>query len=406
MIGMKHCFWMHIAFLVAVATSLVSGPPAFADSWGWPKRDHWSANEKWGLILGFKGGKTLSLCEKTEDGLKEHWQRGYMDSVFAPHRAYVTDDGKYVVLRDVFHSLGHGKVIVILGDQGKILGSYELDEFLSFDEILQAERSVSSIWWNRNAWFSFIEDDSQFALVTQWGTVRSFDLATGKLLDLSEEQRTKIFDAVRHKPEAWIESEKASDRIRGIRMLGGTGLKEVIPIAKRLFQDKTPTDSVKRSDGTIAEIYGVQLEAARALIQLIGIDAIPIIEEELPKANRNMKYKLLHVLEKFDTKAYEVVQTPDSAILIKMWKRLAEHSLEDIRYPALRQVLRRDDGTYLLEHPELIESESDSVRETAVLVLAKVESPKASTLLRKAITDKNDSIRRSAIRQFIDRQPA
>ena len=88
-----------------------------------------------------------------------------------------------------------------------------------------------------------------------------------------------------------------------------------------------------------------------------------------------------------------------------MWKRLAEHSLEDIRYPALRQVLWRDDGTYLLEHPELIESESDSVRETAVLVLAKVESPKASTLLRKAITDKNDSVRRSAIRQFIDRQP-
>ena len=182
---------------------------------------------------------------------------------------------------------------MILGKQGKILGSYELDEFLSFDEILQAERSVSSIWWNRNAWFSFIEDDSQFALVTQWGTVRSFDLATGKLLDLSEEQRTKIFDVVRHKPEAWIESEKASDRIRGIRMLGGTGLKEVIPIAKRLFQDKTPTDSVKRSDGTIAEIYGVQLEAARALIHLMGVDAIPIIEEELPKANRNMKYKLL-----------------------------------------------------------------------------------------------------------------
>ena len=105
-IGMKHCFWMHIAFLVAVATSLVSSPPAFADSWGWPKRDHWSANEKWGLILGFEGGKTLSLCEKTEDGLKEHWRRGYVDSVWPPHRAYVTNDGKYVVLRDVFHNLG------------------------------------------------------------------------------------------------------------------------------------------------------------------------------------------------------------------------------------------------------------------------------------------------------------
>ena len=207
--AMKYCFWMHITLCIAVATFLASSPFAFGDSWGSPKRDHWSANEKWGLILGFKGGKTLSLCEKTEDGLIEHWRRGYVDSVWPPHRAYVTNDGKYVVLRDVYRNLGHGKVIVILGDQGKILGSYELNDFLSLDEILQAERSVSSIWWNRHAWFSFIEDDSQFALVTQWGTVRSFDLATGKLLDLSEDQRTKIVNLVLHKPEGWMESEKA-----------------------------------------------------------------------------------------------------------------------------------------------------------------------------------------------------
>ena len=382
-----------------------SGPLAFGDTWGPPQKEHWSASEKWGLILGFKGGKTLSLCEKTEDALKEHWRRGYVDSVWPPHRAYVTNDGKYVVLRDVYSNLGYGKVIVILGDEGKILGSYELKDFLSAEDINQAERSVSSIWWNQHAWFSFIEDDSQFALVTQLGTVRSFDLAKGKLLDLSEDQRAKIVDLVRQEAEAWVESQNAGDRIRGITLLGGMGVREAIPTAKRLFYDKTPNGSRWRSGRPSVKIYGVQEAAARALIRLIGVDAIPIIEEELPKANWAMREELLDVLEKLDMKSDEIVETPDSAVVVEMWKRLAEHSLEDIRHPALCQVLQRDDGTYLFDHPELIESESDSVRATAVSVLARLESPKASTLLRKAITDKNETIRRSALRELIDQAP-
>ena len=141
---------------MGIATHLFPGPLAFGDSWGPPRKEHWSANERWGLILSFEGGKTLALCEKTEDGQKEHWRRGYVDSVWPPHRAYVTNDCKYVVLRDVYHNLGYGKVIIVLGNAGKILGSYELDDFLSEDEILQARHTVSSLWWNQYAWFSFI----------------------------------------------------------------------------------------------------------------------------------------------------------------------------------------------------------------------------------------------------------
>ena len=118
-----------------------------------------------------------------------------------------------------------------------------------------------------------------------------------------------------------------------------------------------------------------------------------------------MREELLDALKRFDTQSYEIIETPDSATVVEMWKRLAKHSLDDIRYPALCQVLLRDDGTYLLEHPELIESESDSVRGTAVWLLAKVELPGASTLLRKAIIDKNETIRRSALRQLIDQAP-
>lgn len=403
---MRNYFWVRIVLLFAIVTSLNSCPIALGDSWGPPRKEHWSTNEKWVLKVGWRDSKTLSLCEKTDEGLKEHWRRGYVDRVWPPHMAYVTDNGKYVVLRDVYHNLGHGKVIVILGNKGTILGSYELRDFLPQDEIGQAKRTVSSLWWNEYAWFSFIEDDSQFALVTQVGTVRSFDLSTGKLLDLSDDQRAKIVDLVRQDAEAWLESEKAGNRIRGITLLGGMGVNEAIPTATKLFHDKTKTGSVSRSGRPGVETHGVQKAAALALTRLMGADAIPIIEEELSKANWYMKDELLDVLAGFDTKRYEIVVTPDSTVLMEMWKRLAKHTSQDIRYPALCQVLRRDDGTYLFDHPELIESENDSVRGTAVGLLAKVDSPETSTLLRKAITDKQDSIRRSALRHLIDREPS
>ena len=388
-----------------ILISLVSWPVASADSWGPPMKEHWSASKQWVLKVGWRDSKKLSLWEKTDDGLKEHWRRGYVDRVWPPHRAYVTDNGKYVVLRDVYHNLGYGKVIVILGEGGTILGSYELQDFLPQDEIRQSKHTVSSLWWNEHAWFSFIDDDKQFALVTQVGTVRSFDLSTGKLLDLTEDQRAKIVDLVRCEAKALVESEKAGDRIRGITLLGGIGVKESIPVAQKLFQDMTRTGSVGRSGRPGVETHGVQKAAALALTRLMGADAIPIIEKELSRANWYTKGELLEVLARFDTKGYEIVQTPDSAAVMEMWKRLASHDSDDIRYPALCHVLRRDDGTYLFDHPDLIESENDSVRGTAVGLLAKIDSPKALTLLRKAITDKQDSIRRSALRHLIDQEP-
>lgn len=402
---MRHCCWLHIASLVAVVGLLISCLLAFGDIWGPPQNEHWSANNEWVLKVRHDS-KTLSLCEKTQDGLKEHWRREYVDPNFAPLRAYVTDDGKYVVLLDLHGCVGSGQVVVILGRKGAILGSYRLGDFLPKDEIQQAERTVMSLWWNKHAWFSLIKDQTQFALVTQIGTVRAFDLPTGTLLDLSDGQRAEIVELVSQEAEAWVGSENAGERIRGITLLGGMGLNESIPAAKRLFHDKTRTGSVWRSGKPGAEIYGVQTAAAVALIRLMETDAIPIIEQELPDANWYMKEELLKILARLDTRGYEIVETPDSAVVTEMWKRLAQHPADDIRYPALCQVLRRDDGTYLFDHPELIESESDPVRATAVGLLGKVESPKAMSLLRKAINDKQEYTRLSALRHLIAREPS
>lgn len=379
---------------------------AYGDTWGPPKRVHPSENGTWSLVLGLHGGKTLSLCENTDEGLTEHWQRGYVHNIWSPHLAYVTNDGKYVVLRDTYHNIGLGKVIVILGEGGKVLGSYELGDLLPQDEILRARRTVSSLWWTDNAWFSFLENQRQFALITQNGTLRCFDLPTGKLLELTADQRATIVATMLPQLNAWIESEKPSLRIRAIRLLGGLGTEDAIPTVKRLFHDLTPTDSIDHSDRPNAQIFGVQKAAALALTELLGAAAIPIIEQELIQANGYMQKQLLEILAGVDTKGFIIVETPNTAALSEMWKRLASNPNDNIRYPALCEVLYRDDGSYLLDHPVLIESENEAVRQAAVHRIKVIDSPQAKLMLRTAITDDRALIRQSALRQLVQREPA
>jgi hypothetical protein len=71
-----------------------------------------------------------------------------------------------------------------------------------------------------------------------------------------------------------------------------------VPIARRLFQDKTRTGYVMRSGRPNADNYGVQEAAALALVRLLGREAIPTIEHELSGANWYMKQELMEVLDK------------------------------------------------------------------------------------------------------------
>src|SRR4051812_26528633 len=147
--------WVTCGVLASALASTISSPRALADSWGPPASEHWSANGRFVLKVGWPNRvKGLSLWEQCEEGLKKHWERDYVDRTWPPHRAYVAQDGKNVVLQDVYHNLGYGQVIVILGEDGKILGSYELSDFLTQADLQTARRSVSSLWWNENAWIS------------------------------------------------------------------------------------------------------------------------------------------------------------------------------------------------------------------------------------------------------------
>ena len=77
MVDMKCPFGKRISTVTLLLISLFSCKVAFCVRWE-PPKEHWSTNEKWVLKVGFRDDETLNLCEKTPDGLKEHWRRGYV----------------------------------------------------------------------------------------------------------------------------------------------------------------------------------------------------------------------------------------------------------------------------------------------------------------------------------------
>jgi hypothetical protein len=118
------------------------------------------------------------------------------------------------------------------------------------------------------------------------------------MVDLSDGERAGIVGLVRKEAKEWVRSRHPVERIRGITLLGGLRLKDAAPIAKGLFRDKTPTGYVSQAGLPAAEIYGVQAAAALAMARLLGREAIPIIEREIPEANWYMKDQLAEALEK------------------------------------------------------------------------------------------------------------
>ncbi len=378
---------------------------ALADSWGPPRKEHWSENQMVVLKVSYPQNKQLSLWKKTEDGLKPLWNRGYIHRVWPPHRAYVTDDGQYVVLRDTHHSLGDGQVIVILGPKGQSLGSYALNDFLPVQDILAATQSVSSLWWDENAWFSLIQDDRRFALVTQQGTVRCFDLPTGKLLDLNKKQHSEIVGLVKQDAMKWVKSQEPQERIHGMTLLGALGLSDAVPIAKKLFEDRASTGSIGSSGKPKAEKHGVQMAAALALIRLLGADALPIIETELKTANWYMQEQLLDVVAKLDMQTYFLMEVPASSEIFAFWKRMADSPSEAIRGRAIFHVLLRDDGEYVKAHPKLIEHDGENLRRAVTEVLGRMKSSEAIPLLRKAINDPSKHNRQLALKYLIAHSP-
>lgn len=95
----------------------------------------------------------LGLLEKRD--AKGKWQpvwAGPLMNPVAPVSVLVADDGRHVVTFDNWGSVGHGEhVIVIYGPEGKLVRSLALTDLVPEDYIEALPRSVSSIYWSRDA---------------------------------------------------------------------------------------------------------------------------------------------------------------------------------------------------------------------------------------------------------------
>ncbi|SKA15867.1 hypothetical protein [Novilysobacter spongiicola] len=78
------------------------------------------------------------------------WNAPLVNDV-APVDALVTNDGKRLVTFDNWHSMGYGSdVVVIYGQDGKLIRQFALEDFLPEAYIAFLPKSVSSIWWGRD----------------------------------------------------------------------------------------------------------------------------------------------------------------------------------------------------------------------------------------------------------------
>lgn len=173
-----------IAALCAVIVAAFTPNTACADSWAMPETEiTLSENGQFrftvepapiGSQIEYFGEEALAARDGTEverpsafgllerrnadGGWEPVWGTALVNAV-APVTAKVSDDGRFVITFDNWHSVGLGEnVIVIYGEDGKLVRSMALTDLVPQEYMDALSRSISSVWWKRGD--SFSADDT------------------------------------------------------------------------------------------------------------------------------------------------------------------------------------------------------------------------------------------------------
>ncbi len=402
------------AILIAVvwASSLLFGQFCYADFWGSPSPEHWSDNRQFVLKVSWPKENKISLAKVFSDGTqKTLWTRGYVDESYPPHEAFVSDDGRHVVFRDVYSRLGYGQVLVFLGAKGEVIRSYSLGDLLTEERILACGHSVSSIWWSEPGWFSLFDGDSKFAFVTCWGEMQCFDVSTGDRIKLDEALRGRIRGIAVEETLQKLRSDGNSGKIAATEMCGALQATEAIPELKKMLGDRkvpkcnTLWDSFGHALTGPFAYNEAQVAAARALIVLLGVHAVALIEEQFDNSSLTTRGDFLKAIAAMDGGLMEYKKTPDSGYLLNTWRRLERSRHEDVREYAVKALVVREQAEYVLDRPELLQSDDAEVRHLAVESLADRGDAKATSLLRKAFYEGDSLCRVLALRGLVRLRP-
>lgn len=386
------------AITAAIAALCAIQGTARGDQWPPPQLQHWSSNGRYVLKVSWGWGKPdrLSLWDETENGPVELWSRGYVEEDWPPHTAHVADDGQHVVLRDTYHHLGRGKCLTFLGLRGEEIRSYELEDFLTRDEICRFTISISSVWWSHPGWFRLRAGDRQFALITAGGSIRCFDVATGARLELDERLRSEILAEAVPELREQLDEGDPRQRAGAATLLGFVATRDCVPQLLNAMRQGGITHSVMRSGSapwyavlfgrvTDEPVDGVSVASAEALVRLLGADALPLIEPQVAASVGVTREELLNAMANEDFWEPGRPALSRNPVARAVWQRLAESDDPDVRGAALRQLLRSDDGAFLRGHLELLDSTGPWIGETAVIVLCETATASDHHLLRRVV---------------------
>ena len=107
------------------------------------------------------------------------WSR---ELVNIPVQAFITGNGKHVVTCDTWAKLGYEHALVIYGEQGLVVGDYNLEALLSPDEIATSvSHTATTRRWLQDAAIAFDPGETDIVIELQWGKTIRVALATGRI---------------------------------------------------------------------------------------------------------------------------------------------------------------------------------------------------------------------------------
>jgi len=274
---------------VLLSLMLALTPIALADMWASARQtDYLSPSGKYLLKV-----EPASKREKKEtcratlfrvgQDMEKVWSQN-LENKKAPVQVFVPDSARFIVTMDEWHNVGK-LPIVIYGKGGRLIKAYSLNT-LEISGNPNIERSVSSIWWNKNSISFFGPEDNTFFVRLKWGQWLVFDLASGNIIKVDSNAEPKWSDLLRYRDNtlsqraiSMLTSDSPKERETGAIVSGQEKFKNAIPQLRELLKDNEAFILGDLGGADEKRVYYVRKAAKEALVRM-GEQVENIVTEE------------------------------------------------------------------------------------------------------------------------------
>lgn len=323
---------MQIKTIIWFVLLMLAAVPLQADTWSATPEERLSPDGKYLLrVDGQFEAIKLTLMQKDANVTKEIWSI-LSPQELPPVNVYFSNDGKYVVLQDQWSRMGYGVVLAFIGPKGQVLKTYKLEDILTKSEILNTKLTVSSTWWITGARLYIRPNQQQFAFMTQHGTIKCFDLYTGELVPLAEDDKVSIREEVLLYARENLSNSDAGTREDCAILLGVLKDKESITSLKKLL-DEDPRYWLIYTDEHEYKDFIVRQAAAQALVSILGDEAAPLVGAKALGAVKNGEYALHWA---------NILENCNGPKTREAWQSLLDHEDVYVRAEATRNLSKTD----------------------------------------------------------------